>query len=284
MKTLYGSVRLVDLGNLIRADHLANFSLSLVGCANYCYGTANEFNDLETKLSNENPLDFDKPALAGWDEFLYDVSKYVGAAVEAYVDTIEAIYEAIDEAIHWIDEHGGEILNVIADVITIAIAAAVIVAIIAGTGGIGIGAVVAIVAGIYAVADLGDTFFDVNFIEAGMVGLGTAAGTVFGNPEAGAIVGEMAFAGSSVAVDVLSIVENPGNLAKVGAGKIIEKGGKLAGKAASAVDTFKGTNAGGKIVKGAGAVMTGNDVKGLVSDSVSFEKSKIDAFKFAFGI
>lgn len=283
MKTLYGSVRLVDLGNLLKADFLADFSLSLLGCANYCYDTANEFNDLESKLANENPLDFNKPPVAGWDEFLYDMSKFVGAAVEVCIDAIESVCEAIDEAIQWIDEHGGEILNVIADVVTIAIAAAVIAAIIVGTGGIGVGAVIAIVAGIYALADLGDTFFGVNFIETGMIGIGTAAGTVFGNPEAGALIGEMAFAGSAVAVDVASVVTNPGKIVKNGASAILGKGGKYVGKAASAVDTFKASNLGTKVTKGVAGVMGANDIKGYVSDATSWVKSNTNALKFAFG-
>lgn len=130
MKTLYGSVRLVDLGKLIRADHLANFSASLVGCANYCYGTANEFNALETRLAQENPLDFNKPAVAGLAEFLYDAASAVGSAVQVAIEITEvvneAIKDAVDEAAKWLGEHWIDILDVVSQIATIAAAAALL--------------------------------------------------------------------------------------------------------------------------------------------------------------
>ena len=75
----------------MRADKLADFNSSLIGAANYCYGTADEFDNLETKLCSQNPLDFNKPPLAGIQEFLYDAALAVGCAVQVGIELIVAV-------------------------------------------------------------------------------------------------------------------------------------------------------------------------------------------------
>ncbi len=69
---------------------LADFNASLIGAANYCYGTADEFDNLETKLCSQNPLDFNKPPLAGIQEFIYDVGLLVGAATLESIELLES--------------------------------------------------------------------------------------------------------------------------------------------------------------------------------------------------
>lgn len=230
LKSLYWSVPLVDLGKLLRADMLADFNTSLIRAANYCYGTADEFDNLETKLCSQNPLDFNKPPIAGLQEFLYDVINTVGDAVAVYIEVVDWVAKATSEAIQWIIEHGDDILEIVCDVVTVAIAVAVIAAIVVGTGGIGLGAVVAIIAGIYAASNLLEKATGFNIVEAGFVGAGMMVGTMCGNSAAGAEYGKLAYKGTNVVVDVASMVTNPGKAATTGF-KFLSKTSKVVGPA-----------------------------------------------------
>lgn len=217
MKTLYTSIPLTDLGKLIRADYFANFSLSLIACANYCYGTADEFDELENKLCNQNPLDFNKPPVAGIAEFLYDASVAVGSAVQTSIDAIksagEAVNKIIDDAADWIRKNATNILTIVAALATIVVAIGLI-----ATGG---GAFVAIglLMALYAANDIWGACAQIatqdenqhgfleNMFRAGL----------------GDEVGSRLFAVSSLGVTALSLAAAPTAL--------VGKTGKIAGAA-----------------------------------------------------
>lgn len=264
LKSLYWSVPLVDLGKLLRADMLADFNASLIGAANYCYGTADEFDNLETKLCSQNPLDFNKPPLVGIDEFWYDVKLALGCAVQSTIEIIEVVdsvrKQIANEVINYVSDHAMDIVGVVCAVVTVVAAAALI----AGGGPLAVFGVVMLV---YALNDLvssGSHLFgeDINILQSGFI---AACG---GNQE----MGERIYSGTHLAVSVASLAVGGG----LGASSAVAKTGMVASKSSKLVNAINKTNAACESVKKIKAVKTVDNAlagKGIIED---FSKSALN--------
>lgn len=82
IKSLYAQVGLFDLISLTKADSLVNFNFRLLGSQQYLTTTAALFEGTETKLLKQDPTNFNKPAISGWQEAVWDVGHAVKTGCE----------------------------------------------------------------------------------------------------------------------------------------------------------------------------------------------------------
>lgn len=216
MDRLYWNVGLLDLGNLIKADALTGFSWRLLRCQGYLNQTAADFNNVEKKLTSQDPLSFTKPPVSGLAEVVFDV----GAAIKKGADKVEKfVTKAITDVIDSYYSHG-TVYKIVEYGKAVVKAAKGVGKVVTAVGSIftsaGMSLPVAVLTAISGVNDIYNAVHDgvsvyngeydkvgENFLKDKLTEAGGMLGSALGNEEIGKMIGKATYFG----IDLVTSME-----------------------------------------------------------------------------
>lgn len=219
IKSLYTQVGLFDLISLTKADSLVNFNFRILGSQQYLLTTAGLFEGTETKLLKQDPTNFNKPAISGWQEAVWDVGHAVKTGCEKIKSKVVQTVDYLVDSYYsygWVYDavqYGKAALKIAKGVGKIASG----VGSIFGTGGLSTPiAVMTIISGAndifngardihYVAQDEYDLVGKQNLLKDTMGTVGGFVGKALGNEELGEAIGKVTYYGIDIVTSVAAL-------------------------------------------------------------------------------
>lgn len=218
LDSLYLRVGLQGLWNLMQANVLTSYSWRLARCQSYLEQTAIEFEKVEKNLSNEDPLNFNKPFVPNIKDAVFNVGVAVKKKAEKVKNTFEkAITSVITSyysqgTVYKIVQYGKAICTAAKGVCKIAGAVGSLI----GSGGMS--APVAVLALISGVNDVWNSIMDATYTYTGdydkigqnmlkdkLAEGGKTIGSALGNEKIGELLGNATYYGIDIVTSLASM-------------------------------------------------------------------------------
>ncbi len=240
MDSLYLKVGFLGLKDLLQADAMTGYSWRLLRCQTYLSQTASEFERLEKKLENEDPLSFNKSSSLGIGEMLFDVGVAIKKGAEKVSSVVAKVVNYVlesyysQETFYELIQYGKAILKGAKGVAKIVTGMGALF----GTGGLS--APVAILSIISGINDVCNAMMDAtytytkqydmigqNMLKDSLVEGGKIIGASLGNEKIGELFGNITYYGIDIVTSLATLEVSMDKIKQLSSTNMAELGAEI---------------------------------------------------------